>query len=152
MIKLKFSLTVIMLIALLTSSAQQTDYKIYRDSLSKLSCKPTDSLTVAETVERLQKTDTTQFNKNLHLYFRDLGWAYYRNYMHTKDATDLKNAVDAYLHQVDVHKDYWNLCFCYFLLKDCDKGNFYLQKYLENTPEEYRQSEEKINRMTSKCN
>ncbi len=71
------------LVTSLTSSAQNNDYKIYRDSLTKLSCKPFDSLTVANTVNKLNQLDTNQFHKNLDLF----GWAYYRLFSHNKDTS-----------------------------------------------------------------
>lgn len=39
-------------------NAQKIDYKVLRDSLMRLSCKPTDSLTIFQSNVELQRIDT----------------------------------------------------------------------------------------------
>ncbi len=145
-----FYIFILILLTCLTTFAQHRDYKIYRDSITKLSCKPFDSLTVAQTVYQLKNVDTTNFDSNLNLYYRNLAWSYFRLYLHTKDTLQVKNAIDNYLKVADINKDFWNLSFCYFILNDCSNGNFYLKKYKDNTDKKYWKDEE-IKRMTAKC-
>jgi len=135
----------------LTSFGQNYDYKKYRESLTKLSCKPFDSITVAETVEQLNQLDTNQFHENIDLYYHDLGWAYYRLYMINKDPIFIRHAIDNFTKQRNPKRDYWNLAFCYFIIKDCVNGNKYLKMYRDNTDIEFWRPEEEIKRMTSKC-
>lgn len=69
------SVYLVLLILIFSEQAvsQSRDYKSYRDSITKLSCGPADSLSVAQTIQQLSELDTTQFNENLDLYYRDLG-------------------------------------------------------------------------------
>ncbi len=144
----------ILLFILLAGSslwAQQDDYKIYRDSLSKLSCKPSDSLTVAQSVDRLKDLDISQFHANLDWYYHDLGWAYFRLYMHNKDTAFVKLSIESYLKKLNLGSDAWNLAFSYFLLQECENGHYYLGLYVDTTPLEFRKSEDEIQRLTAKC-
>jgi hypothetical protein len=131
--------------------SQNSDYKIYRNSLLKLSCKPFDSLTVAEKINDLIQLDTIQFSQNLDYYYNDLAWAYYRLYLHNKDTAFVRLAIHNYLMQTNHSRDYWNLTFCYFIIKDCENGNLNLQLYIENTPIEFRQPEKEIEQLKKKC-
>lgn len=122
------------------AAAQDRDYKSYRDSITQLSCGPADSLSVAQTIQRLSTLDTTQFNKNLNHYYIDLGWAYYRLYMHNKDTSFVRLSLNNYLHQPEEERSLWNMAFSYFLLNDCKNGQAYKQLYLKYTRPEDREA------------
>jgi hypothetical protein len=134
--------------------AQKLDYKIYRDSITKLSCKPQDSLTVARVNQELLSIDTMLFDQNMHIYYMDLAWSYYRLYLKNKDTSHLIQSTETYL-KADFHDPnnstiYWNLMFQYFLLLNCQKGYYYLERYLAVTDEEFIQREQ-IKLITKRC-
>jgi hypothetical protein len=135
---MKFTTT---LFLLLFSSAfafsQKGDYKTMRENITKLSCKPFDSLTVVQTNLELIKIDTTLFDKNLDLYFQDLGWSYYRLFLHTKDTVLIQNSIDAYL-KADLHKSndpstLWELAHLNYIIKECLTGKQFLEKFKKKT-------------------
>jgi hypothetical protein len=64
-------------------NAQKNDYLRIRDSLTILSCKQYDSITVQQTLLTLKKIDISNIDSNINRYYRDLGWAYYRLYLFT---------------------------------------------------------------------
>ena len=147
-------ISILLLISIIIStpaSAQHRDYKAYRDSFSKLSCAPADSFTVAQTIHRLSALDSTQFDENFDLYYKDLGWAYYRLFMHNKDTSFVRLSVNTYLHQPEEKRNYWNMAFSYMLLNDCEKVKAYLQLYLDHTDPQYLQPKEAIERMRRHC-
>lgn len=125
-----------------------------RDSIPKLSCKPTDSLTVIRTNLELRNIDTNLIDKNLDLYYSDFGWSYYRLYLFTKDSTLVRKSIENYL-KADYHRPngsgtYWQLSFLYYLLRDCDKGKYYLEKFKSVTDKQYWR-EDQIKLMTKDC-
>ena len=125
-----------------------------RDSITKLSCKPTDSLTVAQTNVELRKIDTNRIDKNLDLYYSDLGWSYYRLYLFAKDTALLKQSIENYL-KADAQKPnasvtYWQLAFLHYLFNDCDMGKYYLENFKRVTDKLYWR-EEQIKLMVKDC-
>lgn len=147
----RFLWAIVLLIASFTGQAQNRDYKAYRDSTNKLSCGPIDSITLGQITYWLERLDTTAFAKNMQLYYKDLGWAYYRKYMETKDTADMRKAATIYMHRINESKNYWNLAFCLFHLGDCALANYYLQQYKNNTEKKYWQAKDQIDLMTAKC-
>ena len=105
--------------------AQKYDYKVYRNrnDVPILSCQLIDSLLVLETMRKLEELDASLFYKNLHFYYRDLGWSYYRLYLLQKDTPLIHKSIDCYKKVVSQkRKDssaLWHLSFCYYLLGDC---------------------------------
>jgi hypothetical protein len=135
--------------------SQKGDYKLLRDSIPKLSCKPVDSLTVVATKLELEKIDTNLFDKNLDIYFRDLGWSHYRLYLYTKDTSLIRSSIENYK-KADAYKPgeastFWQLSFLHYLLGDCASGKYYLEKYKGVTDKQYWR-EDQIKRMTMGCN
>lgn len=130
------------------------DYKLYRDSLSKLSCLPADSAFVARELTRLCQIDTTRFKKNLHIYYHDLGWAYYRLYLTNKELQFVGHAIENYKRALAIKTDYaiawWNLSFSYFLMNKCRQGLESLEEYKKYTDEMYW-NKEQMKRMTDRC-
>lgn len=147
-------LLVFILICTSTVFAQKGDYKVLRDSITKLSCKPFDSITVAQANQDFKNLDISQFDTNLDVYYRDLAWSYYRLYMHNKDTTLLRYSIDAYKKADELKPDqmttYWNMASNYFNLLDCETGRFYLNEYKRVADEKYW-NEEQIKRMTMRC-
>ena len=137
-----------------TTFSQGLDYKTVSDSLSTLSCGKVDSLTVTETRTRLENFDTTKITKNIHLYYRDLEWCYYRLYLVTKDTSYIYKCIDSNKKSLHSKSDFspalWEISFCYYLLGDCKKGKYYLEKY-KNSTDKNNWREEQIKRMTAKC-
>jgi hypothetical protein len=123
--------------------------------VSTLSCTQVDSLQLAETRQRLEQYDTTKITENIHLYYKDLGWCYYRLYLTYKQDYYLTLSVQAYekcvAHKPDYGPALWDLAFEYGLLKNCEKSRLFLEKYLTNTPLEYQQKEEQIKSLKGKC-
>ena len=78
------------------ASGQNLDYKSIRDSLTQLSCGQVDSLTVVKTRTKLETVDTNLISSNIDIYYRDLGWCYYRLYLETKDISFIRMASDSY--------------------------------------------------------
>lgn len=125
-----------------------------RSGMPKLSCKPTDSLTVAETNLALRTIDTNLIDSNLDLYYRDLGWSYYRLYLFNKDTSFITKSIENYK-KADYLKPnssvtYWQLSFLYYLLADCKSGKYYLEKYKNVTERQYWH-EDQIKRMIKDC-
>ena len=136
------------------SYSQNLDYKLFRKGLTKLSCMPADSFSVVQACSELLSIDTSLFDKNLNLYYSDLGWSYYRLFLHTQDTTHIKSAIDYCLmsdyHKPGVSTTYWQLAFLYYLTKDCLKGRHYLEKYKRVTKKTYWQREQ-MKLMRKKC-
>jgi hypothetical protein len=134
--------------------SQNLDYMIFRKSLTKLSCIPADSFSVVQACSELQSIDTILYDKNLNLYYSDLGWSYYRLFLHTQDTTHVKCAIGYYLlsdyHKPSVSSTYWQLASLYHLTKDCLNGRRYLEKYKGVTKKTYRQKEQ-MKLMRKKC-
>jgi hypothetical protein len=134
--------------------SQKGDYKTARDSITKLSCKTFDSLTVAQTNLALIKIDTNLFNKNLDLYYRDLGWSYYRLHLHTKDTVLIRKSIDAYL-KANLHKPndpstLWELAHLNYIIKECVTGKQFLEKFKSVTEKQYWR-EDQIKLITKHC-
>lgn len=152
---MKYTIALFTLILIGTTAySQKCDYKVMRDSIPKLSCKPTDSLTVIQTNLELRNIDTNLIDKNLDLYYSDFGWSYYRLYLFTKDTTLVRKSIENYL-KADYHRPngsgtYWQLSFLYYLLRDCDKGKYYLEKFKSVTDKQYWR-EDQIKLMTKDC-
>jgi hypothetical protein len=116
-----------------TAFSQKSDYKIVRDSITKLSCKTFDSLTVVETNAVLKNIDTTMLDKNVALYYRDLGWSYYRVYLFTKDTVLIRNSIDCYL-QANFHKPHdpstlWELAHLNYIIRECSTGKQFIEQF-----------------------
>jgi hypothetical protein len=154
-ITMKFLVILVLGICCATiSHAQKYDYKILRDSLTRLSCKPTDSVTVAKVNRELLNIDTSLIDKNIHIYYSDLAWSYYRMYLFSKDTNQVRSSISNYKNS-DFHKPnsaitYWQLAFLYLILEDCDKGLYYLERHIAVSEEEYLRHEQ-IQLLRDKC-
>jgi len=154
-VTMKFIFILILGICVANSSlAQNYDYKILRDSLTRLSCKPTDSVTVAKVNRELLNIDTSLIDKNIHIYYSDLAWSYYRMYLFSKDTNQVRSSISNYensdFHKPNSSTTYWQLASLYMILKDCDKGLHYLERHIDVTEEAYLRYEQ-IQFLRDKC-
>lgn len=149
-------LIVLTLFSFLNSTAfsQKGDYKIVRENITKLSCKTFDSLTVAETNLVLKNMDTNLFDKNIDIYYRDLGWSYYRLYLYTKDTVLIRSSLDSYLkanfHNPNSSATLWQLAFLNCFIGDCSTGKQFFENYKSVTEKKYWREDEIIS-MTKRC-
>jgi hypothetical protein len=151
---MKLTTTLFLLFYNAFAFSQKGDYKIMRDSITKLSCKNFDSLTVAQANLELTKLDTNLFDKNVDLYYRDLGWSYYRLYLHTKDTALIRNSIDSYLkanfHKPNDPSTLWELFHLNYIIRECSKGKQFLEKFKSVTEKQYWR-EDQINLITKHC-
>ncbi len=152
---MKLTIALIILSFLNTAAfSQKGDYKIMRESITKLSCKTFDSLTIVETNLLLKNIDTILFDKNVDLYYRDLGWSYYRLYLYTKDTLLIRNSIDNYLkanfHKPNDPSTLWELFHLNYLIRECSKGKQFLEKFKSVTEKQYWR-EDQINLITKHC-
>jgi hypothetical protein len=134
--------------------SQKGDYKIMRDSITKLSCKTFDSLTIVQTNLDLKNIDMDLFDKNVDIYYRDLGWSYYRLYLYTKDTVLIRNSIDSYLkanfQKPNDPSTLWELFHLNYIIRECSKGKQFLEKFKSVTEKQYWR-EEQINLITKRC-
>lgn len=134
--------------------SQKKDYKIMRDSITKLSCKPIDSSTVSQTNLELKEIDINLFDQNVDLYYKDLGWSYYRLYLYAKDTSLIRNAINSYLNantcKPNNSSTLWMLTHLNYMLRECEMGKFFLEKFKSVTAKEYWR-EEQIKLITKQC-
>ncbi len=123
------------------TSAQSQDYKLMRDSLSKLSCEPVDSATFYQAKVNMETFDTNLISKSIQLYYRDLAWCYYRIYMKTENLEYIKAAIGMFEKALPHKSDYtavlWDISFCHYILGNCKESKFYLKGYKKITPKKY---------------
>ena len=153
--KMKLTLALILTSFLHTTTfSQKSDYKIMRESITRLSCKTFDSLTVAETNHILKNIDTNLFDKNIDIYYRDLGWSYYRLYLYTKDTVLIRSSLDSYLkanfHNPNSSATLWQLASLNCILGECSIGKLFFENYKSVTEKKYWREEEIIS-MTKRC-
>ncbi len=133
---------------------QKQDYKIIRDSLTTLSCTPVDSLTLYQTIARLEAFDTNTISQHIELYYKDLGWCYYRLQMKTKDPKYFEMAINSFekalYHKPDYSTVLWDNSFCYYFLGNCEKGKMYMDRYKKATRRKYW-NREQIQRISKRC-
>ena len=137
------------------ASGQHLDYKTFRDSLTQLSCGQVDSLTVVNTRTKLETVDTNLISSNIDIYYRDLGWCYYRLYLKTKDISFIRMASDSYEKALSHNPKYAAVLhdqffFNYFFFKDCQKGKYYMALYKKVTPRKYWNKDE-MKRLSNNC-
>jgi hypothetical protein len=149
-----FFLFIILISSNKSGYSQKCDYKIMRDSITKLSCKPHDSLVVVHTNFILRNIDTNLIDTNLDLYYSDLAWSYYRLYLIQKDTSFIRRSIENYI-KADQRKPngsttYWQLAFLYYLMDDCKQGKYYLEKFKSVTDKQYWR-EDQIKKITKDC-
>lgn len=134
--------------------AQDSNYKNIRKSLCNLSCKPNDSLELARTKKQLEAFDISKIDSNIHLYYHDLAWCYYKHYLKTKDLDFIKKAVlnyeKAIFNKKDFSSAFWNLAYYQKILGNCEKAKYYLKKYKKVTPKKY-QDKTQIKHLKRNC-
>lgn len=139
----------------ISAFSQGRDYKIDRKQITSLSCGPVDSIQLADTRKSLENVDTTTISENIHLYYKDLGWCYYRFYLKYNQIYFLEMSVIAYekciAHQPDYGPALWDLAFEYAHLKNCEKSKKHLDKYLKIRAKEFQQKEDQIISLRNKC-
>jgi hypothetical protein len=111
-------------------------------------------LTVVETNLFLKNIDTNLFDKNVDIYYRDLGWSYYRLYLKTKDTVLIRNSIDSYLkanfHKPNSSATLWQLASLNCIIDECATGKQYYEKYKLVTEKKYWREDEIIS-MTKRC-
>ena len=137
-----------------TAFSQKGDYKIMRESITNLSCKTFDSLTVVETNLVLKNTDTNLIYKNVDIYYSDLGWSYYRLYLKTKDTVFIRNSIDSYLkanfHKPNSSATLWQLASLSCIIGECTTGKHFFEHYKSVTEKKYWREDEILS-MTKRC-
>jgi hypothetical protein len=137
-----------------TAFSQKGDYKIMRESITKLSCKTFDSLTVVETNLVLKNIDTNLIDKNVDIYYRDLGWSYYRLYLKTKDTVLIRNSIDSYLKanflKPNSSATLWQLASLSCIIGECTTGKQFFEHYKSVTEKKYWREDEILS-MTKRC-
>ena len=134
--------------------SQKGDYKIMRDTLIKLSCKAFDSLVIVQSISELTSIDTNLLDQNVDLYYRDLGWGYYRLYLYTKDTTLIRKSIESY-NKAKYHKPkdsttFWELAHLHYILEDCETGKYYLDQFKKITEKQFWR-EDQIKLITKRC-
>ena len=123
------------------ASSQKIDYRDIRDKNMSLTCGPgIDSSDVYGSMRRLEALDTNLIEKNIHMYYEDLGTCYWM--AQGKPGADyLQKSVEANQHAL-YHKPrstkaMWNIAFSYAKQNDCGKAKHYLSLYEKHTPKKY---------------
>jgi hypothetical protein len=124
------------------------------ESITKLSCKTFDSLTVVETNLVLKNIDTNLIYKNVDIYYSDLGWSYYRLYLKTKDTVLIRNSIDSYLkanfHKPNSSATLWQLASLSCIIGECTTGKQFFENYKSVTEKKYWREDEILS-MTKRC-
>ena len=121
--------------------AQKKNYLKFRDELLSPSCgKVHDSAEVFTIIQRLENFDTTSINKNLHIYYEDLGHYYWLassrgGEIYFYKAIPVLNL--ALNHKPNSQKALWNLAFIYGFLHECEKAKAYFATYHQYYPKAY---------------
>jgi hypothetical protein len=114
--------------------AQSLNYKKFRATHIAWTC---GGLSALETIDRniatLRALNPADIKKGAHLYYSDLGMAYYKRFLHTKDTDSVRKAIDCFLVAPDKSQQHWNLALCYFILEDCDQGKKWLAEFQART-------------------
>jgi hypothetical protein len=121
--------------------AQSKNYLKYRDELLNPACgKIHDSTEVFTIIQHLENFDTSSINKNLQVYYEDLGYYYWL-------ASSLGGEIyfykaipvlsSALYHQPNSQKALWNLAFVYGFLHECEKAKAYFATYYRYYPKAY---------------
>ncbi len=159
---LNYSMTRIKLIIVLSISfffnvnvfSQKGDYKIMRDTLTKLSCKAFDSLVIVQSISELTSIDTNLLDQNEDLYYRDLGWGYYRLYLYIKDTALIRKSIECYnkakYHKPNDSSTFWELAHLHYILEDCETGKYYLDQFKKITEKQFWR-EDQIKLITKRC-
>lgn len=146
--------TIYIIAAFSNLSSQTHDYKVLRDSLTRISCKPSDSLTVLKANQELLSLDTTLIAENIHLYYKDLAWSYSRLFSWSKDTNHILQCIESYekvnVLKPDLPSTYWELAYWFAILKNCEKSAFFLKQYIA-VSEEYYIDYQQIKMLRAKC-
>lgn len=131
----KLKLLVALLFLSVALPAQKHNYLRYRDNLTNLSCEYVDSLTLIQTLERLENFDTAQISKNIHLYYKDFGWCNYMLFLRLKDYKYLSKAIELYdkalFHKPHYTLVLWDNSLCNLLAGNCLRGRQLMHEYIK---------------------
>jgi hypothetical protein len=136
-------------------SDKKLDYEQVQTQYSTLSCGSVSDSVLAATRRKLESVDTAAFAKNIHLYYRDLGWCYYIYYGKTADISYIGRATTCYKKAL-FHEPKYSSClfdlalFNYIIYKDCIKGKEYLERYKRSITRRYWDKEE-FKHMENSC-
>lgn len=125
----------------LRTSSQQTDYAKLRPTVLITTCGAQDSNVVNTSIRNLLALDTSGINKNMHMYYEDLGQCYWKKSGGEDGQHYLQLSIEAtskaLYHDPKSSKALWNLAFAYTMNGDCDKGISYIEQYKLVTKKKY---------------
>jgi hypothetical protein len=151
---MKFLLLGILSNVALRAVAQQTDYANLRPTVLVTVCGPQDSSIVNTSIRNLLALDTSRINKNMHMYYEDLGQCYWKKSGGEDGQHYIQMSIEAtskaLYHQPESSKALWNLAFAYTMNNDCDKGKMYIERYKLATKKKYW-DEEQMRLLFEKC-
>lgn len=129
-----------------------TDYAFYQKQHQTIGCNIVDSVIFVTVLNELLALDTTQFDKNLDLFHRDLSQAYACTWIYSKNPADLRNAVmQLKLIKNQSYLDHYNNAFYLTELKECEQALTHLDLYLKKTPTKELLPSEEIENLRKRC-
>lgn len=135
---MKIFFCLVLFIISIDLQAQSKNYLKYRDGLLSPACgKVPDSSEIFTVIQKMENFDTTYINKNMQMYYEDLGLYYYLA-SSFGDETYFYKAIPAFnsalFHQTNSEKALWNLAFLYGFLHECEKAKVYFATYRQYYP------------------
>jgi hypothetical protein len=119
-------------------TAQTNDYLSIRDSILIAHCGVPNHETLHQERVSLERINVQELGKNQYLYYKDLGWNYYQDFILCSDTSLLLMAVESFDASLNFNKSestvLWNSGMCWFLLGDCGKAMDLLSRYQACTP------------------
>lgn len=138
----------------LRTSAQSTDYAKLRPTVMVMTCGALDSGIVNTSLRNLLTLDTSRIEKNMHMYYEDLGQCYWLKSGGDDGSHYLQLSIEAtskaLYHDPKSSKALWNLAFAHTMSGDCDMGKSYIEKYKLVTKKKYW-DEEQIQLLLERC-
>ncbi len=124
-------LCIVLFLGCVSVKAQQRDYLSIRDSLKSVNTK--------NWIGALNDLDTFSFSKNIHLYYTDLGMAYYSLFEFPRDSAYLFQAVSNFqraLYHITMHDEAIQyMAMAYGLLGHCDEAKRFINLYKKIHPQ-----------------
>ncbi len=145
---LKFVTVTVILLHLFASigHSQKVDYADIRDSVRTIACGAPDTADVNQSLRNLTSLDTTLIEKNIHMYYEDLGMCYWMFTNGENGQIYIRLAIEAnhkaLYHKPKSTKALWNLSVAYFIMGDCLNGKLYMEKYKQYAKKKYWDEEQ----------
>jgi len=126
--------------------AQESDYAKIRPSIIALTCGTKDVSMIDTSITQLLALDTNTIEKNLSVYYEDLGQLYWLKAVRLPNDSNLVKSIaftqKALYHNPKSTKAYWNLACAHIFNGDCEQGQQCLEKYNQYIKPKYRDEEE----------